>query len=92
MEMNRERFIDLAIEQGVPEHTAGALARYIFDGLPPGGFLTAVLSNNLMEAFGQADNINSAHMKEITSFIYNEIPAACWGSLKKMEEWMYTHK
>ncbi len=72
----------------VPDHTRGALERYVFDHLEPGGFLTSVLSNDLMGAVGRADSQNVMALKEICSFIYNEIPSDCWGSPKKVANWL----
>ena len=88
MKENKEDFVKDAIERGVPDYTADSLARYVFDGIMPGGFLTAVLENNLMEAFGQADNANSSAMKEIVTFIYNCVPSHCHGTSKKVCAWM----
>lgn len=34
----------------IPEHTKAALDRYVNDRIPPGGFLTAVLTNDLTGA------------------------------------------
>ncbi len=64
--------------------------RYVKNAIPPGGFLTAVLSNDLKEAFGRADDINLDHMKEIVVYCYNEIPSNCWGSREAMADWKGT--
>jgi|TARA_Y100000310_G_scaffold219808_1_gene221234 hypothetical protein len=72
----------------VPIHTLDALERYIRDRLPPGGFLTAVLSNDLVGAFGAADSTNVEAMKEIIVFIYNRIPSSSWGSKEKVNAWI----
>ena len=42
----------------IPEHTKGALDRYVDHGLEPGGFLTAVLTNDLFGAVARADSEN----------------------------------
>lgn len=57
-------------------------------GARPGGFLYAVLSNNLKESFGRADLENRRDMFEIVSYCYNEIPNTCWGSPEKVTAWM----
>lgn len=72
----------------VPEHIQGAFDRYVQKGIGPGGFVTAVLENNLKEAFSRADSINLAHMHEIVMYCYWEIPSACWGSPEKVAKWM----
>jgi hypothetical protein len=73
---------------GVPEHTRGALERYVVDGLPPGSFLSAVLTNDLVEAVGRADDQNLAALVDIVRLIYNYIPGSSWHSEEAMVEWM----
>lgn len=72
----------------VPMHTRDALMRYVNDGLEPGGFLTAVLENNLFEAIGRADMINKHHINDICLYIYNEVPSIAWGSRHAVNEWI----
>lgn len=71
----------------VPEHTQGALRRYVEQGMYPGGFLEAVLTNNLMAAVARADSENQAALIGICMFVYNEVPSAAWGNVDKMHEW-----
>ena len=73
---------------GVPEHTIDGLVDYIENGIPTGDFLYAVLTNNLMEAFGRADEKNSKKLQEICSFIYNYAPIGCHGSKEKVANWI----
>lgn len=73
---------------GVPDHTRGALERYVFDRYEPGGFLTAVLCNDLMAAIARADSQNIQALKDICQFIYNEIPSNAWGSPKNIANWL----
>jgi hypothetical protein len=82
------RPLDFRDYESIPEHTQGALRRYVENGLEPGGFLTAVLCNDLMGAIGRADWRNAAALKEIAQFVYNEIPGNCWGSYVKMVAYM----
>ena len=42
----------------IPKNTLAGLKRYVKDRIHPGGFLIAVLENNLTESFGQADKEN----------------------------------
>lgn len=64
----------------VPEHTMGALQRYVEKKYQPGSFLTNVLSNNLFEAVACADELNQQHLVDIVVFIYNRLPMDCYGS------------
>jgi hypothetical protein len=81
----KKPYIDYSI---LPEYIQGGAQRYIEHGILPGGFLQAVICNDLKESFGKADDINIRKMFDIVSFFYNEAPLACWGSEKKMDHWI----
>jgi hypothetical protein len=75
----------------IPEHCRDGVQRYIETGSPVGGFLQAVFENNLVEAFGRADDINRAHLWDYTMFLYNEAPKhpiPSWGSPQAYKEWL----
>ena len=78
------RFLDFYI----PERMMPGIQRYINEGIPPGGFLTAVIENNLSGACGRADDENIRNLPAYASYFYNEAPSHCWGSPKKMENWL----
>jgi hypothetical protein len=69
-----------------------ALDRYANTGCPVGGFLTAFLENNLMEAIGRADNENRRDLVEIAGYVYNEMPGNCHGSPEIVRDWIMKHK
>lgn len=71
-----------------PPHIIDGIRRFVDDRIPPGGFLTAVLENDLKEAFSRADNESIAGMFEIVAYCYNEIPGVCWGSPEKVLAWL----
>lgn len=64
---------------------------YVNDHRPVGSFLTAVISNNLKEAFMRADDNNVKHMFDVVKLFYNEVPSPCWGSYKEMIDWLSPH-
>jgi hypothetical protein len=64
------------------------LHNYVFHKLQPGGFVTAVLSNDLREAVGRADGHNVNTLKEILTYCYMQIPSACWGSPESVVNWL----
>lgn len=70
----------------VDEFIKESLSRYVEHRISPGGFLTAVLENNLMEAVGRADAINMRNLHEISKYVYNELPSNVWGSREKVEK------
>ena len=74
------------------QDTLDSLKRYADMGIPTGGFLRAVLENNLMEAFGRADRQNSEDMAEIVGYVYNEMPIGCHGSPEKVRAWLDSFK
>lgn len=79
------------LEEGrylVPPHMWGAVERYYLNGIPPGSFLQAVLSNNLMEAFNRADDENAANMRQWCRFLYNYVPYMSYGSPEHYELWL----
>jgi len=71
----------------IPEHCRRGMKRYIEEGVIPGDFLQAIICNDLVESFGRADDINTAHMRDYCDFLYNEVPTPAWGSDAKMIAW-----
>ena len=72
----------------IPSHTLAALNRYVNYKMAPGGFLTAVLSNDLFGAVARADSENAAALQDIVTYIYNELPAGCWGSKEQVARFL----
>lgn len=70
------------------ENIKAAIDRYVKRRCPTGSFLRAVLENNLMEAIGRADDENRVSLFEICSYIHNKCPSICYGSPKKVKEWL----
>lgn len=59
---------------------------------PFGGFVTAVLANDLVGAAGRADEVNIRRLAEYASFLHNEMPGRTgdptrdfWGSYEAVE-------
>lgn len=76
----------------IPERMMSSIKLYINERVEPGGFLTAVIQNNLKEAVGKADEENIGNIPAFIVYFYNEAPAACWGSLENMEAWLKERK
>ena len=72
----------------LPAHMQDGARLYVEHGVPPGGFLAAVLSNNMMDAFARADSANAAAMKEWAMWMRNDAPRGCWGSQSIVEDWV----
>lgn len=71
-----------------PANLRGSLERYIEHRIAPGGFLTAFLSNDLMDALRRADEENKAQFHEIAVFLYNYTPIGCYGSPQRVADWL----
>jgi len=65
-----------------------SLKRYRDDRIPTGGFLAAVLSNDLKQACGRADSDNRETLVDIVTWIYNEMPSGAWGSPERVRDWL----
>ena len=72
----------------LPWHTRDALVRYVEQGVYPGGFLTAVLCNELFLAVAHADSENQRALADIVKFIYNRVPTGAWGSAQATRDWV----
>lgn len=70
------------------EHIKESLKRYVENKIPTGGFLEAVLSNDLVGAIGRADSENINRLPEIVRYVYNALPPNCWGSREKVVQWL----
>ncbi len=73
---------------GVPDHLIDGLVAYVAERRPPGGFLRAVLENDLKEAFGRSDLESALGMRYICMWLYNCVPGACYGSPAKVSAWL----
>jgi hypothetical protein len=82
-----EDLMDGMVRYQIPEYMRPGILRWIEEGIIPGGFLTAVIENNLRESFDKADDQNMFRIHSYLLFFYNCAPAPCWGSIKKVKEW-----
>ena len=72
----------------IPDRMRGGIARYIEQGIPPGSFLQAVITNDLRRAVEQADDENLMNLPAYMAYFYHEAPSDCWGSPEKMKAWL----
>jgi len=72
----------------LPEHMREGMRLYIENGIPPGSFQRAVLSNDLMESFRRADDVNSYAMRDYAVFLTCEAPCGCFGSPEHVKDWI----
>lgn len=72
----------------LPTHMQHGAKDYIERGLPPGSFMRAVLENNFLEAFGRADQINTAFMRNWADWLYNHCPSTAKGTKERVDAWI----
>jgi hypothetical protein len=69
----------------VPVPTISGIVSYVEESRPPGGFLYAVLTNNLKDSLMSADLHNMRAIGDIVRLMYWEVPASMWGSVEEVE-------
>lgn len=62
--------------------------RYLVYGWEPGGFLTAVLANDLYRAATVADIANVDHLAYVAKFVVYALPQACYGNYDQIKNWL----
>ncbi len=76
-----------AIARLVPSGLRSGLIRHILVGGTVGGFLTALLENDLMEAVPRADSGSLAGLRELCQFVHGYTPRDCHGSREIVRAW-----
>ena len=81
-----------AIDQAraaIPAHLLAGLDRYIRDRLPTGSFLTAVLNNDLSDAYNHAGDIPTIEaLPALVRYLHSCLPAPAYGSPEKVKAWL----
>lgn len=78
--------------QVIPDLTRESLELYVSHGIMPGGFLRALLCNDLFEAYARADAFNIANMYAIVKYVFNKMPRGSWGSADNVRDWVRKFK
>lgn len=73
---------------GVPSHLHAGLERYVIDHIQPGGFMLAVLSNDLGKAAMYADTRSWEGLPLTMRFIRNHLTDEMWGNAASVEQWL----
>lgn len=73
----------------LPAHMRSGIKLWIEMGQRshPGSFLSALLSNDLVNAVGRADEENEAALGRWVRYLYNYAPGGCYGSPEKFAAW-----
>ncbi len=75
----------------IPKAIKYQIDQYIEAGVPPGGFLNAVLTNDLMVAIQKADETNKLHIPDIVTYLLNYLPPIAYGNAKNVTDWLHAH-
>jgi hypothetical protein len=70
------------------EQSQESLYNYFVYGLEPGGFMTAVLSNDLYGASARADFENTKIMAQYAQWLVNRAPYGSYGSAEMVRGWL----
>lgn len=71
-----------------PEPSRESLLDYLRHGIPPGSFLLAVLTNDLLEAVRRADDRNKPLIAEYVVFLWAYAPWNAWTSPELVRAWI----
>lgn len=71
----------------VPQHMRHGIELWVNHGIRPGDFMESVLKNNLRAAVLHADEVNFRRLSDIVMFLFDNVPAGCWGSPEKVRLW-----
>ena len=72
----------------LPQHLKESLDAYWMTGRPLGGFLQAVVDNDLRKACALADEENAPIIHVILGYLYNECALGSWGFAGAHEKWI----
>jgi len=71
--------IDALRISGIPGYMQDGIISYYKHGWQPGGFLCALINNDLMETFAHADETNKHCILQYVLWFYNYAPSGTWG-------------
>ena len=65
-----------------------AIFGYLVYGWEPGGFLTAVMANDLLRAATVADVENVKRLAHVARFVVYALPHGCYGNYDQVKTWL----
>ncbi len=78
-EMTRESMEDALTRYRIPAHLHDGMIEWAINAQRPGGFLSAVISNDLFQSFATADPQSAEALGGIVKWFYNSAPSRCHG-------------
>jgi hypothetical protein len=94
--LSKNMYINEHLEEGlfllpIPERMKGGIRRYVYDGIPPGGFLMAIMEGNLVNAWILADTENRVILHHYAHLVYDFMPSFMMGSKEKVVDYLEKH-
>ena len=74
-------------EGELPIHTCEAIENYLLYGMRPGGFVEALLANDVHRAVFNGDQVNKHCIWQITYWLVTNAPAQARGSYEQIDNW-----
>lgn len=72
----------------IPQLVREGIDDYVEHRRRQGGFVMAVLRNDLLWSIVRADSASLAALKSIVRYLHNEVTDECWGSDEKVATWL----
>lgn len=72
----------------LPNNTKEEIDQYVSRGVPPGGFLAAVLANDLFAAVTSAGEDNLPNLESVCRYVQDSTPPGCHGSHARVSGWL----
>lgn len=82
-----DRWKTMMRSYSIPEYMHEGLVLWILEGIKPGSFLRAVLSNDLRGAVVTADGENRKAFVHYIEFLVNAAPEGCYGNPAVLTNW-----
>ncbi len=78
----------ISVLQQIPDYMRHGVIEYVENGTRVGAFLEAIISNNLVSSFAEADHENTLCIRAYADLLYNHFPSGSWGSRCAYKEWI----
>jgi hypothetical protein len=88
MNFDRKYMYETMRDCGIPPYMRDGLYMYVVNRVPPGNFLSALLSNDLNAAITRADDTNVNCLPNYMRWLYNYAPTTCYGSPEAFQTYL----
>lgn len=85
-----DELLSLAEVRGVPYHCREQLCKYLATGHPVGGFLQALIANDLHYTVKRADVINTYALLTYVDFLLEAADPRSYGTYARYDTWVKT--